>query len=56
LSSEYIPGLINAAVTIYNAGVGSYKGKKNLVTKPKSIIKINWLPLSEEAEMIRKWL
>ena len=37
----------NAAITIYSAGVSSYKGKKNMIAKPKTIIKVNWLPLTK---------
>jgi hypothetical protein len=53
---EELPQLTNSAVTVYQCGVGSYKGKKNLVTKLRTIIKHNWLPLAQEAIRVREWL
>ena len=53
--SEELSNNIGSAITIYNAGVSSYKGKKNIVAKPKTIIKVNWLPFTEEANSIREW-
>lgn len=46
LPTEQISELINAAITVYYAIVGSYKGRKNLVSRHKTIIKHNWLPIT----------
>lgn len=52
LTVEDIQGLLNLPICIYNGYISSYRGRKNVVSRPKTIVKYNWLPSIRESRMI----
>jgi len=56
LTADDIERLINLPICIYSGYSGSYRGRKNVVSRPKTIVKYNWLPLIKETAQIWEWL
>jgi len=48
--------LVNTPITVYNAWTGSFRGRKNIVSRGKTIVKYNWLPILQETDLIWRWL
>ena len=56
LTHHDLTTLINTPITIYTAWTGSFRGRKNIVSRGKTIVKYNWLPIIHETDLIWQWL